>query len=440
MRAEQESQLLVQNVIRHSLASISFLRDLFDEKNFSSSLMLGLTTKLLEPMDEGARSLDEWFEANIPAALQKAYLKKLCMSICRDATGLDMIEQYEFLVDYKDCVLENSQELIQQKCRQTLKTLLQMTENLAALPAERYIAMRVRYTADCPTDGLSGHVSDEPKDAGLMEIGTIETTCHKLTIRLLGRDVNPLVAKVVEPIQPQAFSTLYRSGVKPTLQPSSMPAKHEKYETHGKLYKHPRIAQPSAQEEVEKVFLTSRDEKVTLTGSELLQILHNDAEKFGETRLGSLVKRSPMAGLTKRMMMGTKEASCAVFTYSALERLVQMGLVKLIPVDNNGKATDIENRPHLYDQQGNLKSDLTVKLTPLGRQFITTSRKSEKRDKDRKKDKKEKRKKEKKEKNQLKRKRETLIDVEADPNELKKFKVEDDPLPRQCRFQLVNYQ
>jgi len=121
--------------------------------------------------------------------------------------------------------------------------------------------------------------------------------------------------------------------------------------------------------ELSKVFMCNEDKTERLTGVELLRILEEDAEKFGEkTQLKALVKRSPMSHLTKNMMKGSGELSCAVFVYPALERLAELKCIELISIDN-GKNPDI-NKPELRDKKGNLKSNSVIVVTDFGRQFI----------------------------------------------------------------------
>jgi hypothetical protein len=70
--------------------------------------------------------------------------------------------------------------------------LLLLTENLAALPSERYIIMKAYYTPDCPTDYTPQYFndasdpqteSDGDSDVDAIKIGDIETQYHKFSMR-----------------------------------------------------------------------------------------------------------------------------------------------------------------------------------------------------------------------------------------------------------------
>lgn len=366
---EQHSLLIVKNLFRISIASIAYLRDLFAEENFHTASYAELRVKRFKPQDDEAATLHRWLETDVFDALAKGCLRQLSFDICRDPSGLDLIERYEFVITTIDPdhtkLAEKSVDTIREETVKVIGGLLRFVENIDSLPVERHVVTRFACTTDPPETPQYG--------CGCVEAGSVATPYHKFSVRVAG-DVNPIVDGAA-PTGP------YRNGVKPSLRipvtnlclNASLPVKQEptpmgdKYK-HAK-YKHETMQPASVEAEDEVVVMSSPEKTNQLTAIALLRILKTDTAKFGETRLGSLVKRSPMDKLMKRMMQGTKESSCAVFAYSAMEKLVALGYVELHSRDN-GKGTDMEARPHLYDSKGNLKSDTIIVITSQGHNYL----------------------------------------------------------------------
>jgi hypothetical protein len=77
------------------------------------------------------------------------------------------------------------------EAKKVVRSLLLLTENLAALPAERFIVMKAYYTADCPpsytpqhfVDALDPQTESDDSDVDATKIGDIETAYHKFSMR-----------------------------------------------------------------------------------------------------------------------------------------------------------------------------------------------------------------------------------------------------------------
>ena len=189
MSTQEESLALMKNVIRMALASIAYLRDLFEEKNFKSSAIGTVRTMVLRPVDKETKIFSAWLE-DLFGALSEGYLRKMCFSVSADPTGLEPIEQYEFVVEYVG--EHRTNEVIKQEAKKMMRALIATTEKQEPLPVKRFIAMKAYDKTDekvttvngCGGSSTGENEGKERKEKNVCRpIGVVETPYHKLSVR-----------------------------------------------------------------------------------------------------------------------------------------------------------------------------------------------------------------------------------------------------------------
>ncbi|KAH0790817.1 Hop1 [Histomonas meleagridis] len=211
---EVQSMTLVRNIIRSSISSISYLRYLFPEDNFTDTNLAGLKIKSLVPnSNPEIEALTNWIEKGAFDALQHHYLRALVFSIFSEPNNpSSLIESYTFKFSYPSDgsisfdmkasmkgkedqkMTYMSREQIQQAWCTMIRTLITISHALPPLPSERFLSMRLYYYDDVtPPDyeppGFSC-ATETPNyefvaDSELIEIGgSVNTKYHSVSLRL----------------------------------------------------------------------------------------------------------------------------------------------------------------------------------------------------------------------------------------------------------------
>ncbi|CAG7903993.1 unnamed protein product [Brassica rapa] len=215
---EQDSLLLIRNLLRIAIFNISYIRGLFPENYFNDKSVPALDMKIkkLLPIDPESRRLIDWMEKGVYDALQKKYLKTLMFCICESVEG-PMIEEYSFNFSYSDSdsqdvrmnisrtgtkkhggTFNSTADITQNQMRSSackmVRTLVQLMRTLDKMPDKRTIVMKLMYYDDVtPPDYeppfFRGCTEEEAqhvwtKDPLRMEVGNVNSKHLVLTLKV----------------------------------------------------------------------------------------------------------------------------------------------------------------------------------------------------------------------------------------------------------------
>eukprot|EP01080_Neovahlkampfia_damariscottae_P005643 gene5643-9459_t len=154
----QESQVLVRNLIRTSISTICYLRNLFPDESFQQRSLVGIQINSLLPKSKEAQTLIDWMEKGVFDAINKKYLKKLIFGVSKDQKNdfKSMIESYEFIFEYpEDGVIlkmdetksrvAQTKEDIKLSIQAMIRTIVTLSQSLNNLPSTRYLSMKLMY-------------------------------------------------------------------------------------------------------------------------------------------------------------------------------------------------------------------------------------------------------------------------------------------------------
>ncbi|KAL0213311.1 hypothetical protein RCL1_006937 [Eukaryota sp. TZLM3-RCL] len=206
-----QSLTLVRNLMRTAISSVCYLRNLFPEDCFEDRPLAGLTIKSLLSNVTEAKTIVSWLELGVFEALQKKYLREIVFGIYLDPKHEStLIESYTFRIGYDgDNVsldiaqksessntsrkLAVDREAVRKSTTTMLRTLITLAQTLSAVPAERYIVMKLFYYDDVTPadyepvffrsatfDEAFNYVSKPLK----LEIGSVTTPYHSLGLKI----------------------------------------------------------------------------------------------------------------------------------------------------------------------------------------------------------------------------------------------------------------
>ena len=205
----QESLVLVRNLMRCSISTIAYLRNVFPDENFADRTMSGVNLKSLLPNSEETQLVIEWLEKGVFDALQKQYLRVVSFVVLDEAKD-QVLENYDFKVKYPSSGPQLSmqangsgnaatspvqtKEEVARSIRVLLRRLITLTQSMAELPDERVITMRVRFDPSTPKDyqpPFFSEASEAAKKQMLrgedgrvdLKLGAIHTLYHSMDLR-----------------------------------------------------------------------------------------------------------------------------------------------------------------------------------------------------------------------------------------------------------------
>lgn len=211
---EIQSVTLIRNILRSSISSISYLRYLFPEDNFTDTNLAGLKIKSLVPnSNPEIEAITNWLEKGAFDALQKHYLRALIFSIFSEPNNpSSLIESYTFKFTYPEAggvgmdliasakgnkdkeISYMSKDQIQQSWCTMIRTLITLSHALPPLPSERFLSMRLYYYDDLTPPEYEppyfSNAKDTPNyefiaDAESIDIGSsVSTKYHSVSLRL----------------------------------------------------------------------------------------------------------------------------------------------------------------------------------------------------------------------------------------------------------------
>eukprot|EP01038_Epipyxis_sp_PR26KG_P004772 gene4772-6694_t len=171
---KSQSLVLMKNMIRISLSSICYMRDLFPTSCYKNQQYGSIEIHQLrgaEKDDIGevivnnqeAFLLTQWIEKGIFSALESEYLQSVTFAIFsyHPITNESIVlETYEFKVSYQN---QNgsasingasmfSKESLKQQAGKFIRSLTEFTSTLDELPSDRWITIQLKYQDETPVD------------------------------------------------------------------------------------------------------------------------------------------------------------------------------------------------------------------------------------------------------------------------------------------------
>jgi hypothetical protein len=174
MVTQQQSLVLVRNLIRTAVSSICYIRHLFPESNFTDRILSGLNIKTLLPNSPETKLVIDWLEQGVFDAVEKKFLRMLVFGMYLDPTKEStLIECYSFRLSYdgNDYNLDISRQVfvisfdskiskglkentrrsfftkdgIKQATISMIRTLISLAQTLSPIPKTRYLVMKLFY-------------------------------------------------------------------------------------------------------------------------------------------------------------------------------------------------------------------------------------------------------------------------------------------------------
>ncbi|KAA6376868.1 MAG: putative meiotic specific asynaptic protein, partial [Streblomastix strix] len=217
---EQQSLVLVRNLIRTAISSIAYIRHIFPEDCFSDRLLSGLSVKTLLPSSSESKLVMQWLEQGVFEALEKKYLKSLVFGMYFDPQNEStLIECYKFCISYNQdqhavlVVRENAnaadkgngkstksvsnqmmtKDGIKQATIAMIRTLISLAQTLTPIPKTRYLVMKLYYYDEItPTDYEPKFFRPATEDEALafhfkplrLSLGSVNTPYHQFALQI----------------------------------------------------------------------------------------------------------------------------------------------------------------------------------------------------------------------------------------------------------------
>ena len=225
--SDAQSLILMKNMIRISISSICFHRNLFPlscfrKREYGNPKGLETATSIhtLEPAHENssgkvdvvntdAFKLTQWLEQGVFSALEDQYIKKMtfCILTAHPSTGEDVIlETYDFHLNYttvgsngkKHPVMVNGEKITKQtlkaQANKFVRSLIEFSATLDEVPETRFLQIQLEYQSNCPSDYQPTFFCDaNDKSLPLLadncirfKIGEINSPHHNMSVEFAG--------------------------------------------------------------------------------------------------------------------------------------------------------------------------------------------------------------------------------------------------------------
>ncbi|KAI5966665.1 hypothetical protein KGF57_000629 [Candida theae] len=229
----QQSQLLIHELISVSIYCVTFLRDVFEENNYIDTKYYNeryprpdanyIRTKRLRPgVTRYADSIIKSVDEGIKDSIEKGYLKAVSFAIqIPENSKLDVCESYLFGVNYTTNrvslsvddremefeVVEYDQIISQ--IQGMVRRLIVMTQSFDVLPREKTILIKLLFNDSCPKDYQPPHFEDATdlppttikidKQRGINDLGSINTGKNEVKLSVLVANKNGANSTHVDP-------------------------------------------------------------------------------------------------------------------------------------------------------------------------------------------------------------------------------------------------
>ncbi|KAG5416751.1 hypothetical protein I9W82_005715 [Candida metapsilosis] len=231
--SNQQSQLLIHELISVSIYCVTFLRDVFEENNYIDTKYYNeryprpdanyIRTKRLRPgVTTFADSIIKCVDEGIKDSIEKEYLKAVSFAIQIPTNGkYTVCESYLFGINYSTnqvslSVNNNAErfevieydEIISQ-IQGMIRRLIVMTQSFDMLPREKTISIKLLFNDSCPSDYQPPHFEDATdlppttikvdKQCGMNDLGLVNTGSNQIKLSVLVADKKGVNATDVDP-------------------------------------------------------------------------------------------------------------------------------------------------------------------------------------------------------------------------------------------------
>lgn len=234
----QQSQLLIHELISVSIYCVTFLRDVFEENNYIDTKYYNeryprpdanyIRTKRLRPgITTFADLIIKCVDEGIKDSIERGYLKAVLFVIQIPSDGgYSVCESYMFGINYltnqvllsvnNNNKTETEVEVFEydqiiSQIQGMIKRLIVMTQSFDLLPREKSVLIKLLFNDSCPKDYQPPHfvdASDLPpttikidkkRSSGINDLGCVNTGCNKVKLSVLVADKTGVSSMDVDP-------------------------------------------------------------------------------------------------------------------------------------------------------------------------------------------------------------------------------------------------
>ncbi|KAL6453717.1 HOP1 Meiosis-specific protein HOP1 [Candida maltosa Xu316] len=225
----EKSLQIIEELIAVSLYCISYLRNLFSEKNYASGKYYDTATptsssnyistkKLIRGVSKHGDLFINYIEQGIFQAIELQYLKGISFNIHNDTDNpFEVSESYLFGIDYGNSSVsfnDGSEITVYDKITQNIqgiiKRLIIMTQSLDLVSEKRFFTIRLLFNDTCPADYQPPYFQDasylEPNvikieaDSQGLEIGNLDTGRDQVKVHMLIEKKNSVNVVSIDPL------------------------------------------------------------------------------------------------------------------------------------------------------------------------------------------------------------------------------------------------
>ncbi|KAI5966149.1 uncharacterized protein KGF55_000458 [Candida pseudojiufengensis] len=241
---QQQSQLLIHELISVSINCITFLRNIFNDNNYIDTKYYGdkdsqtnyiRTKKLIFGVSELGDKMIKYIDEGIKDAILKEYLKAIQFSIQTfKGESSNVVESYVFGIDYKNKQINlsnnNSSKFtttftedddldyntILSKIQNLIRKLILLTQSFNNLPKKKEISIRLLFNDSCPKDYQPPYFQDasdlppnlikiddeeEDENENINDLGSVKTGKHDINLRVFveSKKSNEINQKTIDP-------------------------------------------------------------------------------------------------------------------------------------------------------------------------------------------------------------------------------------------------
>ena len=203
-------------MIRLSISSICYLRNVFPSECFSSREYAGLKVHQIECAEksedgevhikhEDAFLLTQWLERGVFEAISKKYLKSMTFAVyTKDCNKLDvLLETYSFTFSFPEGSPAEingrsmDRDSMKKQAVSFIRCLVEFAGTLDNLPDDKWLTIKLTYYEDITPDdyepqyfkSAKSNILQFDKTVLRVKIGKIETPSHTLNLKFSGVDM-----------------------------------------------------------------------------------------------------------------------------------------------------------------------------------------------------------------------------------------------------------
>ncbi|KAI5956116.1 hypothetical protein CANMA_004563 [Candida margitis] len=231
----QQSQLLIHELISVSIYCVTFLRDVFEENNYIDTKYYNeryprpdsnyiRTKRLRRGVTNFADSIIKCVDEGIKDSIEKEYLKAVSFAIqLPNDCGFTVCENYLFGIDYltnqvsfsinnmeTEIEMLDYDQIISQ-IQGMIKRLIVLTQTFDVLPRKKSVLIKLLFNDSCPPDYQPPHFEDATdlppttikvnKETGVNDLGSVNTGNNQVKLSILIADKDGVNSTDIDPFE-----------------------------------------------------------------------------------------------------------------------------------------------------------------------------------------------------------------------------------------------